>query len=61
MLVQNDWKIHKKEKAEKANIDLNQKIMDMQEKRNPVGKRFEGIVRFITPVFKNNEKWDISL
>ena len=45
-----------KEKAEKANIDFKPEDYGYAGKENPVGKRFEGIVRFITPVFKNNEK-----
>ena len=45
-----------KEKAEKANIDFKPEDYGYAGKENPVGKRFDGIVRFITPVFKNNEK-----
>ena len=45
-----------KEKAEKANIDFKPEDYGYAGKENPIGKRFEGIVRFITPVFKNNEK-----
>ena len=45
-----------KEKAEKAIIDFKPEDYGYAGKENPIGKRFEGIVRFITPVFKNNEK-----
>ena len=30
--------------------------MDIQEKEKSCGKRFEGISRFVTPVYKNNQK-----
>ena len=45
-----------KEKAQKANIEFNPEEYGYAGKENPVGKRFEGIVRFITPVFENNQK-----
>ena len=45
-----------KENAQKANIEFKPEDYAYAGKENPVGKKFEGIVRFITPVFKNNEK-----
>lgn len=45
-----------KEKAQKANIAFEPQKYAYAGKENPVGKRFEGIVRFITPVFKSGKK-----
>lgn len=45
-----------KEKAAKANIEFKPEEYGYAGKENPVGKRFEGIVRFITPVYKNGKK-----
>ncbi len=45
-----------KEKTSKAHISFEPEKSAYAGKENPVGKRFEGIVRFVTPVFKNNTK-----
>ncbi len=45
-----------KEKAAKANIAFEPEKYAYAGKENPNGKKFEGIIRFITPVFKNNKK-----
>ena len=45
-----------KEKAAKSGIDFKPKDYAYAGKENPVGKKFEGIVRFIKPVYKNNVK-----
>ncbi|MGB5866703.1 MAG: ATP-binding protein [Arcobacteraceae bacterium] len=45
-----------KEKAKKMNIEFKPEENAYAGKENPVGKRFEGIVRFATPIFKNNKK-----
>ena len=45
-----------KEKAEKAKIAFEPEKYAYAGKENPVGKRFEGIIRFVTPIFKNNTK-----
>ena len=45
-----------KEKATKANIEFKPEEYGYAGKENPVGKKFEGIVRFITPVYKNGKK-----
>ncbi|MFY4795830.1 ATP-binding protein [Aliarcobacter butzleri] len=45
-----------KEKAKKAGIEFEPEKYGYAGIENPLGKRFEGIIRFITPVFKNNEK-----
>jgi len=45
-----------KKKASKANIAFEPEKSAYAGKENPVGKRFEGIIRFVTPVFKNNTK-----
>ena len=45
-----------KEKADKLGVDFNPEENAYAGKENPVGKRFEGIVRFITPVYKENKK-----
>ena len=44
------------EKAKKANIPFIAENLAYAGLENPNGKRFEGIVRFITPVFKNKKK-----
>ena len=45
-----------KEKASKAGIEFEPQKYGYAGIENPLGKRFEGIIRFITPVFKNNVK-----
>ncbi len=45
-----------KEKATKANLEFKPEDYGYAGKENPVGKKFEGIVRFITPVYKNGKK-----
>lgn len=45
-----------KEKAKKANIAFEPEKHAYAGKENPVGKAFEGIVRFITPVYKEDKK-----
>jgi len=45
-----------KEKALKAGIAFEPENYAYAGIENPLGKRFEGIVRFITPVYKNNQK-----
>ena len=45
-----------KEKAKKMKIDFEPEKYAYAGKENPVGKEFEGIIRFITPVYKNNKK-----
>ncbi len=45
-----------KTKAKKLNIAFEPEKHAYAGKENPVGKKFEGIVRFITPVYKNSQK-----
>ena len=45
-----------KEKAQKAGIEFEPQKYGYAGIENPLGKRFEGIVRFITPVYKDNQK-----
>jgi len=45
-----------KEKAQKAKIEFKPEKYAYAGKENPVGKRFEGIIRFVTPVYKNGKK-----
>ena len=45
-----------KEKASKAGIEFEPENYGYAGIENPLGKRFEGIIRYITPVFKNAEK-----
>ena len=45
-----------KEKASKAGIEFEPEKYAYSGIENPLGKRFEAIIRFITPVFKNGEK-----
>lgn len=45
-----------KEKAKKLNIDFDPTQHAYAGKENPKGKKFEAIVRFVTPVFKDNKK-----
>jgi len=45
-----------KEKAKKMKTGFQPKNNGYAGKENPVGKRFEGIIRFSTPVYKNNIK-----
>ncbi|MDD2886935.1 MAG: ATP-binding protein [Aliarcobacter sp.] len=44
------------EKATKAGIAFEPQKYGYAGVENPLGKRFEGIIRFVTPVFKNGEK-----
>ena len=48
--------IFTKEKAQKANIAFEPQNYGYAGLENPLGKKFEGIIRFITPVFNNNQK-----
>ena len=48
--------VYTKEKAKKLNIPFIAENSAYAGLENPNGKRFEGIIRFITPVFKNNIK-----
>lgn len=45
-----------KAKAEKLKIAFEPEKHAYAGKENPLGKEFEGIIRFITPVYKNNKK-----
>ena len=45
-----------KAKAEKMKIAFEPENYAYAGKENPVGKEFEGIIRFITPVYKNDKK-----
>jgi signal transduction histidine kinase/CheY-like chemotaxis protein len=45
-----------KEKAKKLNQEFTPNKSAYAGKENPVGKRFEGIIRFATPIHKNGEK-----
>lgn len=45
-----------KEKAKKSKIDFEPQKYAYAGKENPLGKEFEGIIRFITPVFNNHKK-----
>jgi signal transduction histidine kinase/CheY-like chemotaxis protein/HPt (histidine-containing phosphotransfer) domain-containing protein len=45
-----------KEKAQKAGIKFEPQNYAYAGAENPVGKEFEGIIRFITPIYKNNKK-----
>ena len=45
-----------KEKAKKSKIDFKPELHGYAGKENPLGKRFEAIVRFITPVYKKGAK-----
>jgi len=45
-----------KEKAAKANIEFEPQKYGYAGLENPLGVRFDGIVRYITPVFKNGQK-----
>lgn len=45
-----------KEKAEKMGKQFDPKNSAYAGKENPVGKEFQGIVRFATPIYKNNKK-----
>ena len=48
--------IFTQEKAKKAGIEFEPQKYAYAGVENPLGKRFEGIIRFVTPVFKNNQK-----
>jgi len=43
-------------KTDKLNLKFDPENSAYAGKENPLGKKFEGIVRFITPVYKNNKK-----
>jgi len=45
-----------KEKAKKFNLEFKPSEHGYAGKENPVGKKFEGIIRFVTPVFKDSKK-----
>jgi signal transduction histidine kinase len=45
-----------KNKAKKANIAFEPQNHGYAGKENPNGKRFEGIIRFVTPVYKKDKK-----
>ena len=45
-----------KEKALKAGIEFEPQKYGYAGLENPLGKKFDGIIRFVTPVFDNNEK-----
>jgi len=45
-----------KEKAKKSKIEFEPEKYAYAGKENPMGKSFEGIIRFITPVYKDNKK-----
>ncbi|WP_417326445.1 sensor histidine kinase [Halarcobacter sp.] len=45
-----------KVKTDRLNLEFDPKNSAYAGKENPVGKKFEGIIRFVTPVFKNNRK-----
>jgi len=45
-----------KEKAKKAGIEFEPEKYGYAGVENPLGKRFEGIIRFITPVFEKDKK-----
>jgi len=45
-----------KEKALKSGIDFKPELHGYAGKENPKGKQFEGIIRFIVPIFKKNKK-----
>ena len=45
-----------KEKASKMGVEFKPELYGYAGIENPNGKRFEGIIRFITPVFKNFKK-----
>jgi serine phosphatase RsbU (regulator of sigma subunit) len=45
-----------KEKSEKMKIPFEPQNHAYAGKENPKGKRFEGIIRFLTPIYKNNKK-----
>jgi hypothetical protein len=44
------------EKAKKVGIEFEPKKYAYAGKENPVGKKFEGIIRFITPVYRESKK-----
>ncbi len=45
-----------RQKAEKAGIEFKPKNHGFAGLENPKGKKFEGIIRFVTPIFKDNKK-----
>ncbi|PKI79686.1 two-component sensor histidine kinase, partial [Malaciobacter halophilus] len=45
-----------KRKAKEANIAFKAEEQAYAGKENPNGKRFEGIIRFVTPVYKDDKK-----
>lgn len=48
--------VYTKEKTSKMGIEFEPQKSAYAGKENPVGKKFEAIIRFITPVFKNHKK-----
>lgn len=48
--------IFTKQKAKEVNIKFEPEKYAYAGKENPLGKKFQGIIRFITPVFKNSKK-----
>ncbi|RXJ93897.1 two-component sensor histidine kinase, partial [Arcobacter sp. CECT 8989] len=47
---------YSKIKTKKNNIKFEPTKSAYAGKENPIGKKFEGIIRFVTPVFKNGKK-----
>lgn len=45
-----------KQKAAKMKVDFKPELHGYAGVENPKGKKFEGIIRFITPIFKNSKK-----
>ena len=45
-----------KQNTEKKDVIFNPKVHAYAGKENPLGKKFEGIIRFVTPVYKNKTK-----
>ena len=45
-----------KEKASKMKVDFKPELHGYAGAENPNGKKFEGIIRYITPVYKNSKK-----
>ena len=45
-----------KAKTQKIGIEFEPQKYGYAGKENPLGKRFQGIIRFVTPIYKNNSK-----
>ncbi len=45
-----------RQKTSKRGLEFKPELHGYAGKENPKGKRFEGIVRFVTPIFKGNQK-----